>query len=171
MGFQLIRSLESDVSEIMTIIRSAQAHFKAQGINQWQNGYPNENSILIDIQNGHSYVLKEGEVIVGTLALIFGIERTYEKIFEGQWHNDDPYAVIHRVAVSPFYKGKGLAYELMKQAEHLCLEQGVKTIRVDTHEMNEPMKGLLKKLEYDYCGIIYLLDGQKRIAYNKILQN
>lgn len=169
MAVHLVKSIESDISEIMTIIRSAQAHFKAQGINQWQNGYPNENSILTDIQKGHSYVLKEGQVILGTLALIFGVEKTYARIDEGQWHNDDPYAVIHRVAVSTLYKGKGLAYELMKQAEHLCLENGVKTIRVDTHEMNEPMKGLLKKLEYEYCGIITLLDGQKRIAYDKIL--
>lgn len=169
MGYQFIKSKESDLSEIMRIIQSAQDYFKSQGINQWQNGYPNENSILADIQNGNSYVLKEGEIILGTMALIFGIEKTYETIHEGQWHNDDDYAVIHRVAVSPLYKGKGISWDLMRQAEMACLELGVKTIRVDTHEINEPMKGLLKKLEYKYCGIIYLLDGQKRVAYDKIL--
>ena len=36
------KSIKSDVSRIMEIIRQAQEYFKLQGINQWQNNYPNK---------------------------------------------------------------------------------------------------------------------------------
>ena len=43
------KSIKSDVSRIMEIIRQAQEYFKLQGINQWQNNYPNKEVINNDI--------------------------------------------------------------------------------------------------------------------------
>ena len=39
----------------MKIIREAQLYFKEQGIDQWQNNYPNEDVIKNDIKNNNSY--------------------------------------------------------------------------------------------------------------------
>lgn len=41
-------------------------------------------------------------------------------------------------------------------------------IKVDTHEENISMQKLLKKNNFKYCGIIYLEDKSKRIAFEKI---
>ena len=41
----------NDLNAVMTIINQAKKYFKEQGINQWQDGYPNENSIINDIRN------------------------------------------------------------------------------------------------------------------------
>ena len=70
------KSIKSDVSRIMEIIRQAQEYFKLQGINQWQNNYPNENTIMGDINNGYSYVLEKDNKVIATLALSFNGEVT-----------------------------------------------------------------------------------------------
>ena len=44
-----------------------------------------------------------------------------------------------------------------------------KSIKVDTHEQNLSMQKLLRKNNFEHCGIIYLQDNSKRIAFEKIL--
>ncbi len=41
-------------------------------------------------------------------------------------------------------------------------------IRIDTHKNNIPMQNLLRKNGYTRCGIIYLENGDERIAYQKV---
>lgn len=163
------KSNKTDINNIMNIIREAQAYFKVQGINQWQNDYPNVETINNDIENNHSYVLLKDHNIVATAAVSFNGEKTYDSICEGQWISNNEYAVIHRIAVDNNYKGLGLSSQIIKNVEEVCLEKGVHSIKVDTHEENLSMQKLLKKNEFQYCGIIYLEDGSKRIAFEKVL--
>ena len=46
------KSTKSDVSKIMEIVKQAQEYFKSQGIDQWQNNYPNDEVINNDKNNG-----------------------------------------------------------------------------------------------------------------------
>ena len=39
------KSTKSDITKIMDIVKQAQAYFKEQNIDQWQNNYPNEEVI------------------------------------------------------------------------------------------------------------------------------
>ena len=48
-----------DLSRVMDLINQAKDYFKDNGINQWQKGYPDINTILDDILSGNSYVLSE----------------------------------------------------------------------------------------------------------------
>lgn len=161
------KSAESDVSKIISIIKQAQANFKAQGIDQWQNGYPNEEVIMHDIQKEESYVLVKDDEVLATIAISFNKEKSYMNIIEGEWLTDGDYGVIHRIAVNNNYKGLGLSHKLLKYTEEICLESGIHSIKLDTHEDNTPMRSLLKKNGFEYCGIIYLESGGKRVAYEK----
>ncbi|MDD7795386.1 GNAT family N-acetyltransferase [Clostridium sp. 'White wine YQ'] len=163
------KTIKADMEEIMNIISQAQAYFKEQGIDQWQNNYPNVETINNDIINEHSYVLLKDNNIVATAAISFDGEKTYDAIYEGQWISNNEFAVIHRIAVHGDYKGLGLSSEIIKNVEKLCLDKGVYSIKVDTHEENISMQKLLKKNSFKYCGIIYLEDGNKRIAFEKRL--
>ncbi|MDS0525251.1 GNAT family N-acetyltransferase [Clostridium sp. SHJSY1] len=163
------KAIETDINNIIGIIGQAQAYFKEQGINQWQDNYPNVEIINNDIENNNSYVLLKDENIVATAAVSFDEEKTYDSIYEGQWFSNDEYAVIHRIAVDNNCKGLGLSSQIIKNVEKLCLEKGVYSIKVDTHKENVSMQKLLKKNKFQYCGIIYLEDGSKRIAFEKIL--
>lgn len=163
------KAVETDIKNIMNIIEQAQSYFKEQGINQWQDNYPNFETIKNDVNNGESYILLKENNIVATAAVSFDGEKTYDTIYDGEWLSSSEFAVIHRVAVDNGYKGLGLASEIIKNVEKLCLNNGIYSIKIDTHEENMSMQNLLKKNGFKYCGIIYLEDKSKRIAFEKIL--
>jgi len=157
-----------DIPGIMEIIKQARAYLKENGVDQWQNGYPDENVILNDILNENSYVLVSEEALIGTAAVIFDGEKTYDYI-EGKWLTDGNYGTVHRLAVASPYRSSGAAGIMMNLIERLCIDNKMQSIRIDTHEDNKPMRRFLKKCSFKYCGIIYLEDGSKRLAYEKLL--
>lgn len=162
------KTVEADINDVMDIIKDAQSYFKAKGINQWQNNYPNYETIKNDIKNGYGYVLLKDNIIVGTVAVIFDGEETYDCIYDGKWLSNGEYTTIHRIAVGSNYKGQGLASTILKNIEEISLRKGIRSIRVDTHEENKSMRKFLEKNGFRYCGIIYLKDKSKRIAFEKI---
>ena len=153
----------------MDIVKQAQVYFKEQNIDQWQNNYPNEEVINNDIENGESYVMLDENNIIATTVISFTKETSYENILDGKWITNGDYGVIHRIAVDNTQKGKGLSHKIIKYAEDVCRQNKVNSLKVDTHEENIPMQNLLKKNGFKYCGIIYLEDGGKRVAFEKTL--
>ena len=43
----------------MDIINQAKAHLRAQGIDQWQTGYPDRDCLERDVRTGKGYFLEE----------------------------------------------------------------------------------------------------------------
>ena len=161
----------NDVEKIIEIIDEAKIYLASLNIDQWQNGYPNESIILNDIQNKESYVLKsKHEDLAATAMFSTKNEPTYSKI-EGRWINpkQTTYGVIHRMAVAKNYRGKGLAKFIFNQCERKLSEKKIPSMRIDTHEGNFGMQTLLKTLGYSYCGVIYLENGDKRLAFEKLI--
>jgi len=167
---QYRQSIESDIPSIMHIIHQAQTQLKEAGVNQWQNQYPNEAAILNDIHNQESYVVLDNEMVIGTFALSFRIESTYNQIYEGNWLSIQDYAVIHRIALDNEYKGLGVSAEVINTIEKWCVNNKIFSIKIDTHEDNKSMRRMLEKNGFVYCGIIFLLDGNSRVAYEKLLR-
>lgn len=161
------KATTEDICSIMSIIEQAQEYFRKNEIDQWQNNYPNIDTIKTDIDLHNCYVLLHENTIVGTVVLNFGVEKNYERILNGAWINEGPYAVIHRIAIDHRYKGLGLSAVIIKRLEEICSEKEVHSIRVDTHYDNLPMKKFLVKNGFQYCGIIYLEDDSERIAFEK----
>jgi O-6-methylguanine DNA methyltransferase len=164
------KSIEKDLKKIMEIVNGAKELLKENEVDQWQSGYPNEEVILEDIEKGYSYVLEDKGVILGTTALSFDREKTYDEIYDGEWVSSGKYGVIHRIAVNRNIKIKGIGTEIIKRSEEICFDKGIKNIKIDTHEDNITMKKLLEKNNFKYCGVIYLEGNIKRIALEKVLQ-
>lgn len=164
----LRKAKPSESNKIWEIFQSAIAQRKQEGSTQWQDGYPNPATVLSDIQNGYAYVLVEADDLLAYAAIIFGEEPTYKTI-EGAWLSQADYAVVHRVATAPECKGKGIATLLFKEIEALSESQNVFSIKVDTNFDNFPMLKILEKLEYTYCGEIYVRDSPRK-AFEKLLQ-
>lgn len=158
-----------DIDNVMKIINEAKEYLKKNTIDQWQNGYPNSDTIYTDIKNNSSYVLENENEILATSMVSFEEDKTYKDIYNGKWINNSDYAVIHRIAVSEKAKGTGIASIIIKKVENLSKENKVSSIRVDTHKDNISMQRLLEKNGFKYCGIIYLEDGSERIAFEKLI--
>ena len=157
----------SELAAIWEILQQAIEQRKQDGSDQWQDGYPNEQTILDDINNGYAYVLVNENTILAYAAIIFGTEPVYNEI-RGHWLTNGDYAVVHRVATSGMEKRKGVATRLFDLIENLCIEQNVDSIRVDTKFDNIPMLKILNKLNYVYCGEVFWR-GSSRKAFEKKL--
>ncbi len=160
-----------DIPVIMSIISDAQSYLKDLGIDQWQDGYPNEEQILIDIKNEDSYVIdNEENAVMGTVVFTTKIEPTYQNI-EGDWitKGDSKYGVIHRLAVSDEFRGYGVAKYVFQFCEDELVKSKVQSMRIDTHRRNSGMQKLITSLGYEYCGVIILSSGAERLAFEKVL--
>ncbi|HHY64926.1 MAG TPA: GNAT family N-acetyltransferase [Clostridiaceae bacterium] len=164
------KAVENDLDSIYGLIKQAREYFRQNGIDQWQDNYPNPDIVMEDIKNEECYVVENDDGIIATVVLSFRGEKSYDKIYEGKWLSDNDYAVIHRIAVDSRHKGKRISSFIVSRLEDMCLEKNVFSIRVDTHRDNKSMLKMLSNNGYTYCGIIYLETGSERLAFEKILK-
>ena len=151
----------SDLDEVMEIYGYAREVMKRNGNpNQWCDDKPYREQIEEDISAGNSYVAENEGGICGVFAFIIGEDETYGYIEGGNWLNNEPYGTIHRIASGGKVNG------ILKTAVEFGFTM-TDNVRVDTHRDNKIMQHLLTKLGFTECGIIYLPDGDPRIAYHK----
>lgn len=153
-----------DLPVVMDIYSIARDFMRQTGNpTQWNDGYPTVELLSQDVVKGYSFVCEnQNHEIVGTFCFIIGDDPTYEKIYQGEWLNNDLYGTVHRIAASG--REKGVAEASFKWCFAKCCN-----IRVDTHRDNVVMQRILEKLGFTYCGIIYVSNGTERLAYQKNL--
>lgn len=147
----------------MEVLSAAKKIMRSSGnLNQWIGGYPSEEAILGDIEKGCGYVVEDEGNVVAYFAFVPSPEPTYKSIYEGKWlDNSLPYHVIHRIGSLPQVHG------VFKFIMDWCFGQDP-NIRIDTHRDNRIMQHLILKEGFTYCGIIYLANGDERLAYQAI---
>jgi GNAT superfamily N-acetyltransferase len=169
MEFIMIRKAKkSEIPSLMTIFEEARGTIAALGIDQWQNGYPSEDVIITDVEKEQSYLCELDGVICGTFAMLTESEPTYDKIYDGHWLTGDEshdYIAIHRVAISVSSRGSGLSGKIIEHAAEFARKNGRKSLRIDTHRGNKVMRRMLEKNGFIHCGVIYLENGDERVAY------
>lgn len=163
--YQIRQAKNEDSLTILFLIETAKKNMALEGIDQWQNGSPNLDMVLEDIMRGESFIFEYGEEIIASAMISFNIEETYNEI-EGKWTEEGDYVVIHRFVVSHDHVGKAIGKLFMKMIEE---KFEMRMIRIDTHHDNLKMRKMLEGLNYNFCGIITLKDGSKRIGYDKIV--
>lgn len=167
---ELRPGVKADVPRIAELYDLARGALKAAGVDQWQDGYPNGQDAMEDIEAGHGYVLTEGGKVVGFACLAFGVEHTYDVIEQGRWLGQGDYGFLHRVAVDPETKGRGAAGLFFDELKRQARERGVKIIRGDTHRDNLSMQRVMAKNGLELRGVIRVEDGSERLAYECILE-
>ena len=153
-----------DVGRLLELFESARRIMRADGnMHQWTGGYPSIKVVEQDMARGCSYVCQDEQgTIIGTFAFIPGIDPTYLTIYNGRWIEDTrPYGTIHRLASTE--DSHGVAEACIRW----CYSQ-IPNLRADTHRDNRILQHILTKHGFRYCGIIHLLNGDERLAYQKI---
>jgi len=166
------QSTLNDVPSIMNIINDAKAYLASQNIDQWQNGYPNEEQVKNDIEKEESFVVVNDEnQVMATSMFTLRKEPTYKEVISGKWiiPEEETYGVVHRLAIKKEYRKLGLATFLFDDFHQQLKNKNIKSLKIDTHEENSGMQSLIKKLGYQYCGIIYTSYNAKRLAFEKII--
>ncbi len=168
-------SRSEDVTAIAALFDAARPSMAALGIDQWQNGVPNGNNAAEDVMCGIGRVAEEAGTVVAAYSFLTEGERDYDTIYDGAWLTENtPYAAVHRVAVAPHLRGQGISTRMMEEIFREARAGGFVSVRIDTHEGNIPMRRMLEKHGFVYCGVVYLRggpdDGAKRVGYEKILE-
>lgn len=163
----LRKAQQSELPVIWEILQYAIEQRRKDGSAQWQDGYPNENSVQHDLDEGYAHVVEDDGEILAYAAVIFDKEPAYDEI-DGKWLSEGDYLVVHRVAASPLAKGRRIATKLFQLLEQLAINKKVYSIKVDTNFDNIAMLKILERLGYTYCGEVYFRGGARR-AFEKLL--
>lgn len=164
---KLEKATTQQLDVIWEIIREAIQRRKEDGSTQWQNGYPNIETIKNDMADESAYVLIKNNIVIAYVSIKINNEPAYEKI-KGKWLTNNDFLVLHRIAVSKKYLGKGMAIKIFELSEMLAKEKQIYSIKVDTNFDNQPMLHILKKRNYQYCGKVFFGKSERKAFEKKI---
>ncbi len=145
-------AVESDIGDIMLIVRQARNYLKKHRVDQWQGEYPTQDVFAADIANGECYAVTYGERLAGFFCLTEAPESGYDKITDGKWHGEGKYCTLHRMAIEARFRGTGLSDMLVDFADETAKAKDAECVRTDTHRKNKAMQKLLKRKGYAYRG-------------------
>ena len=169
---EFILAKAEHLEQMCVITKQAKAQLKSLGLDQWQKGYPSRDVWEQDIAARSAWLAVEGQTVLGIFAFQITPDPSYGKI-DGAWLTDSPYASMHRVCVADHSKGKGVAGQMFAFGAQMAKELNFRSMRIDTHPGNLPMRRALTKAGFLPCGTIILKggceDGDARIAFEKIL--
>lgn len=161
MGYYVRKANNDDLPRIEEIYAYARSFMAKTGNpNQWGTNHPPAEQLRRDIVDGTLRVITDEKEIHGVFFCSAEDDPTYAEIHDGAWRSDRPYAVIHRIAGDG---SGGILKTAVSYVEGIC-----RHIRIDTHADNRVMQSALGKLGFQRCGIIYLANGEPRIAYDRI---
>lgn len=164
---QLRKAGAGDRDTIWNILQQAIDRRRRDGSSQWQQGYPNLETVESDIAKGYGYVMTVNEEIAVYTALILNDEPAYSSI-EGAWLSNGEFVVVHRVAVDEKFAGRGMVKILFDKIEEFTASHGIQSIKVDTNFDNIAMLRILESKGYSYCGEVFLAGGVRK-AYEKLI--
>ena len=148
-----------DLPRLMEVYAAARSFMARTGNpHQWAGGHPSMELLASDIPKKQLYVVEEGGIVHGAFAFILGEDPTYSRIDGGKWLSDAPYGTIHRIASDG--SSPGMFPEVLAFCRSIQPH-----VRIDTHEDNKVMQHIVTKNGFQYCGIIYLENGDPRLAY------
>lgn len=170
-GFILRPAVMEEIPAIWEIILQAKAQMYREGKHQWDENYPTIQILKNDILKGWSHVLVQSDCptdIIAYGAVVFDGEPAYSDLRDGNWLSEQPYVVLHRLAVADRWKRQGMAQRYMQAVADIALSHGIRSFRVDTNYDNLYMQKLFDSLGFRYCGRITYEAGQ-RMAYEKLI--
>ena len=131
---------------------------RAVGIDQWDEVYPSQATLLADVQARTMYL---GFAAAGTLVGALVLNE-----YQDPEYSDVPWAitgmrvaVVHRLMVHPQYEGRGIARELMGFAEGRERANGYGAIRLDAFSANPRALRLYHGLGYRDAGGVTFRKG------------
>ena len=157
-----------DLEQVMEAVEDSREVLRLQGNGQWQDGYPNRDDFIKDINNGRLFVICDKDKLIGVCALTYR-EEDYHHLYEGKWLTDLPYMVMHRVALKKEYRGLGYGKKLFEVFIAQAKLEGYKSLRIDTHEGNMVMRHLIESFGFVYCGKAILTPDKDRMVFEKII--
>ncbi|TFF33414.1 GNAT family N-acetyltransferase [Mucilaginibacter psychrotolerans] len=147
------RATLADIPAIMSIVKEAVPLMQAAGNFQWNDSYPNPEAFEGDVALNQLWVADIDGRVAGASAIT---TEQYPEYEQAGLDISQPAIVTHRLVVSPYYRGLGIAESLLMQAEYEADRRGIPLLRIDTNKENKAAQKLFVKLGYIFAGEIGL---------------
>ena len=163
------KACKEDLRNIMNMYKSCLEGMLLEGIDQWDDTYPNAEIINKDISIGTYYVAEIEKIIVGGINLDQNQDDTYLAL---KWQDkSNSFLVVHRLAVKADFWSKNIGRDLMLFCEKLVAKKGLRSIRLDTYSGNLNAMNFYKRIGYIEIGAIDLKPGKdKYYCFEKIIK-
>ncbi len=173
----------TDLDAVVSVLLDGRSSLAEQGSDQWQGGAPFESIAAYDIDERTLWVaVDDDDKIIGTVTIIEYGEDDYRHVKSGSWLTESAnalcegtvtYAVFHRLAVHHEHVRQGVASFMLKSGCAIEKEHDMKSVRVDTHELNKPMQHGFISCGFTRCCEITITNPyeptKKRIGFECIL--
>ncbi|GAB3924316.1 GNAT family N-acetyltransferase [Mucilaginibacter myungsuensis] len=165
---QIRKATIADIPAIMQVVKEVIPVMRASGNFQWDDKYPNPQVFESDIAADQLWVANVDGDLAGLVAIT---TEQYPEYAQAGLDISQTAIVIHRLAVSPRFKGKGVAINLVLQADAVAKERGIDILRIDTNAENKIARNLFTKAGYEFRGEITLQfrPGLKFVCFEKLL--
>ncbi len=144
-----------ELDVILAMTRACGKHMRENGIDQWDENYPDLERLSNDIRTETLFAYRENNEVIGIIVLNETQDAEYAEI---NWSTSesDRNIVVHRLAVHPTHQGKGIARELMDFAEDWALDNDYDAIRLDTFSQNPRNQRFYTNRGYTDLGPVFL---------------
>ncbi|PKF75984.1 GNAT family N-acetyltransferase [Chryseobacterium sp. PMSZPI] len=150
------KAVQNDVSQATQVLEEVKTHMLDQGIDQWDQEYPNKKVLTEDIEKREGFVYVEDGNVLAYMALNELCDEEYNDL---NWKTATPFLVIHRLYVKPDAQGKGISSKMIRYAEEFALEHQYKSIRFDAFSLNDTANAVYLKKGYDLVGTVRFRKG------------
>ncbi|HCM27698.1 MAG: hypothetical protein A2Z99_07165 [Treponema sp. GWB1_62_6] len=163
------KASEADLPAIMRIVAETVRIMAAEGNDQWNDEYPRAEDFRTDISKEELFVDEEAGAVCGFVCVNREEPPEYGPV---PWSRSRSATVVHRLAVDPDLRGRGIASILMRFAEETAAGNGTGYLRSDTYSKNPRMNGLFEKLGFRRAGDINF-KGRRELfhCYEKVLDH
>ena len=160
---------KTDLDNIMKMYKSCVKGMLENGIDQWDNSYPNAEIISEDLNVGTYYIAEIDGIIIGGVNIDKNQDDTYLAL---DWEDKtDSFLVVHRLGVKEEFWNKKIGKYLMLFTEKLVIEKGLKSIRLDTYSGNLKAIEFYIRLGYNELGTIDLKPNKDKYhCFEKIIK-
>ena len=160
------KAKENQIEEVFSVFSAAIKHMEMQGIQQWDEIYPDKAIIAEDIAKNQMYI----GMVEEKIAICFVLSEEYDEEYKnGQWQwPEAKFCVIHRICVSPDFQNQGIAKETLKYIENLCKSQGYDSIHLDCFTENPYSRKLYDKAGYSVVGYADWRKGRFELREKKL---
>ena len=159
-----------DLKKVNIIIDKAKASLEEDGVDQWQNGTPDLSLLGQQVSRNNSYVYEKDSQVLAYAYLSPDYEPTYASVMK--YMKGKSPLTVHTFCVDKDMAGSGTGSVFFKEIKDFARQNNKDSLRIDTHEDNFRMRGLIEKMGFAYKGPIYIDDNGKimpRLAYELIL--
>lgn len=164
---EFILATDADFDKIWLLFKKAIQNLQINHIDQWDEHYPNKQTLTEDIEKQHMYVMALDGNIVSVIVLNEEQNDDYDKM---NWTDcTGKFAVFHRLCVHPDFQNRGIGRETVISAERHLAHCGYTSIRLDAFLKNEISLKMYEGLGYMLAGNTFYEKGEFGLYEKKLV--